>query len=283
MHLEVLISMIANIIITACILLSSTAIRTSSGQVSVPQSAAARLRPLFRGGQQSEDDECIMSELVTTTYEDEDSYDELEYENDGEEVQPEMNVERFDEQFMVSPVTSLYVSLGVMMISRKVDMFSSTIVHLSRFAFIAFLICQQLFFLFVRCKAKSLNNMSSLNLSNPLSAFFERALDGKEGNDVMRQIASSFLASKSTVVAYDLNQVKSMQSGTILGLLFMWLLHFRLGQVQPLLIQTITGTLTLLSSPLFQVYILGRNLERPYKANLHRASFARADEVTEKV
>jgi hypothetical protein len=36
-------------------------------------------------------------------------------------------------------------------------------------------------------------------------------------------------------------------------------------QVQPLIIQSFTGIVNLIFSPLFQIYVMGRNLERPFK------------------
>ena len=81
---------------------------------------------------------------------------------------------------------------------------------------------------------------------------------------MMKNLASSFLSSQSTVLEYDLKQARSMQSGLIVNMAFMWFLHFKMNQVQPLLVQSITGLANLCYSPLFQVYVLGRNLERPF-------------------
>lgn len=36
-------------------------------------------------------------------------------------------------------------------------------------------------------------------------------------------------------------------------------------QVQPLIIQSFTGLVNMVYSPLFQIYVMGRNLERPFK------------------
>lgn len=36
-------------------------------------------------------------------------------------------------------------------------------------------------------------------------------------------------------------------------------------QIQPLIVQSLVGILNMIYSPLFQVYVLGRNLERPFK------------------
>ena len=82
---------------------------------------------------------------------------------------------------------------------------------------------------------------------------------------MVKNLASSFLTSASTVMEYDMNQAKSMQGGVIFNMAFMWFLHFKMQQVQPLLIQVATGLLQLFYHPLFQVYVLGRNLERPFK------------------
>lgn len=82
---------------------------------------------------------------------------------------------------------------------------------------------------------------------------------------MVKNLASSFLSTKSTIMEYDLKQAKSMQSGMIVNMMFMWFLHFKMEQVQPLLIQALTGLVNLIYSPLFQVYVLGRNLERPFK------------------
>jgi hypothetical protein len=55
-----------------------------------------------------------------------------------------------------------------------------------------------------------------------------------------------------------------MQSGLIFNMAINWFLHFKMEQVQPLLIQSITGLINMVYSPLFQVYVMGRNLERPF-------------------
>jgi len=58
---------------------------------------------------------------------------------------------------------------------------------------------------------------------------------------------------------------KKMNGGLLFPMLFLYFLHFKMKQVQPLLMQTATGFVNLAYSPLFQVYVLGRNLERPFR------------------
>jgi hypothetical protein len=142
-----------------------------------------------------------------------------------------------------------------------------------RFAFITYLVVLQLFVFYVRIQAKIRNDRTMIELTNPLSSVLRTQLGGGDsdggalggGAGMMKNLASSLLASQSTVMEYDLKQALSMQSGLIFNMIFMWFLHFKMEQVQPLLVQTGTGFLNLVYSPLFQAYILKRNLQRPFQ------------------
>jgi hypothetical protein len=145
-------------------------------------------------------------------------------------------------------------------------------------AFIAYLIGLQLFLLYVRIQAKRHNDLTTIELSNPLSSILQSQMG--DGNGMMKSLASSFLSSSSTVVEYDLKQARNMQSGLLMNMLFMWFLHFKMNQVQPLIVQSITGVASMIYSPLFQVYVLGRNLERPFKTpTLSKPSEATKEET----
>jgi hypothetical protein len=114
--------------------------------------------------------------------------------------------------------------------------------------------------------AKKANNRTSITVTNPISNMLKSQLDQQVGDNAMvKNLASSFLTSASTFMEYDIKQANSMQGGLIFTMGFMWILHFKMNQVQPLLIQTVTALLNMVYSPLFQVYVLGRNLERPFK------------------
>ena len=218
-----------------------------------------------------------------SSVEEEDEYDDEDYDSEEEDgevtevededvevseddgVQIEVKVEKYDEPLFPSPMVNLYASLGVMLVGRRVDLFSKPVVRLARAGYIGYLILHQVFLLYVRIQAKSINDRTPIELKNPLSSVLQSQLGEGGSNGMMKNLASSFLSSKSTVMEYDLKQARSMQSGLIFSMLFLWLLHFKMGQVQPLLIQTVTGLVNLIYSPLFQVYGMGRNLERPFK------------------
>ena len=97
-------------------------------------------------------------------------------------------------------------------------------------------------------------------MTSPFSMLLESTQNAQ-----VKNLASSLLSSQSTVLEYDLAQIKSMNGGLLMNMAFLWFLHYKMGQTQPLYLQTVQGLMNLYYSPLFQVYILGRNLERPFK------------------
>jgi hypothetical protein len=128
------------------------------------------------------------------------------------------------------------------------------------FIFIAYLVALQIFLFYVRLQAKSINDRTPISVSNPFSKILETTQNAQ-----VKSLASSLLTSQSTVLEYDLAQAKSMNGGLLVNMGFMWFLHYKMGQTQPLFQQTISGITNMVYSPLFQVYVLGRNLERPFK------------------
>ncbi|KAI2499102.1 Phosphate transport (Pho88) [Fragilaria crotonensis] len=166
----------------------------------------------------------------------------------------------YDEMLIPSPSMQMYSVIGVMLLSRKLDMFNPTVVRAGRFLYIAYVILLQLFLLYVRLQAKSINNRTPIQMTSPFSKILESTQ-----NTQVKNLASSLLSSQSTVLEYDLAQIKSMNGGLLMNMAFLWFLHYKMGQTQPLYLQTVQGLMNLYYSPLFQVYVLGRNLERPFK------------------
>ena len=132
-----------------------------------------------------------------------------------------------------------------------------------RFIFIFYIIAQQAFLVYVRIQAKLNNDRTKIEMKSPLSGLVSSQLGQKQ--DMVKDLASQFLSTRTTIMEYDLKQAKAMNSGLLINMAFMWFLHFKMDQTQPLLAQTVTGMLNLVYSPLFQVYMMGRNLERPFK------------------
>ncbi|KAG7359958.1 phosphate transporter family protein [Nitzschia inconspicua] len=173
----------------------------------------------------------------------------------------------YDEPYSMPMSMMIYSTFVPILLSRKIDLYQPVIVRTLRFLFIGLLILQQAFIFYVRVMAKSRNDRTVVHIKSPLDAAMDSKMAdmaGGGGNEMLKKLASSFLSKDTTVMEYDMNQAKSMQSGIIFSMLIMGFLHFKLEQVQPLLISIINNSLQLLYNPLFQVYILGRNLERPF-------------------
>lgn len=134
-----------------------------------------------------------------------------------------------------------------------------------RFAFIAYLVLVQIFIFYVRFKANTIDDDTPITITNPLSNLIPNSGDDNTGGDMVKSIANQFLASETTVKEYDLSQAKSMNNSLLMPMAMLWFLHFKMGQVQPLFFQTANGIKDFIFSPLFQVYVLGRHLERPFK------------------
>eukprot|EP00521_Asterionellopsis_glacialis_P008776 CAMPEP_0195282704 /NCGR_PEP_ID=MMETSP0707-20130614/1486_1 /TAXON_ID=33640 /ORGANISM="Asterionellopsis glacialis, Strain CCMP134" /LENGTH=420 /DNA_ID=CAMNT_0040341729 /DNA_START=57 /DNA_END=1319 /DNA_ORIENTATION=+ len=223
------------------------------------------------------------------TSEDDEEYEDSEDEYDSAEESEEESVSEdesedeattelevtnedqdYDELLPLPSGLQMGATFGVMLAVRGVDLYQPKIVRAARFAFIAYLVITQIFLAYVRVKAKMVNDRTPIEISNPLSSVLQSQLGGGGGGGgkaaMAKDLASSFLQSKSTVYEYDMKQIKSTNSSLLFNMCFMWFLHFKMNQVQPLILQTVTGLMNLFYSPLFQAYVLGRHLKRPFKS-----------------
>ncbi len=252
----------------------------SSHSRSAAASAAAMLRTRGGAAVSSDDDDTYDDEYETDSeydseYDDYDSDEESEdlqgseAESDAVDVDDrEAAVVEYDEPLHPSFMQSIAPSIGVMYLSRKVDLFDPKVVKTIRFAFVAYAIVMQIFVAYVRIKAKLANDRTPVTVKNPMSSLLQKQLPSGGGgtNDMVKNIASQFLQSETTAMEYDLKEAKKMGNSLLFPMIMMWFLHFKMGQVQPLLFQVSSGVLNLVYSPLFQIYVMGRNLERPFKA-----------------
>ncbi len=140
-----------------------------------------------------------------------------------------------------------------------------------RFAFIAYVIIVQLFVIYVRYQVHLTNDRTPITIQNPLSNLVQNQLNSNSSGgigsttDMVKNMADSFLSSQSTIFEYDLSQAKSLTNSVLFPMVMLWFLHFKMGQVQPLFFQTANGVKDLIMNPLFQCYVLGRQLERPFR------------------
>mmetsp|Transcript_53344 Transcript_53344/g.129699 ORF Transcript_53344/g.129699 Transcript_53344/m.129699 type:complete len:275 (+) Transcript_53344:2467-3291(+) len=185
----------------------------------------------------------------------------------GKRTKQDEVLEYAEPLFMPSNLKIL-TTVGSLIFCRKVDVFDPKIVRTIRFFFILHLILQQLFIVYVHIRAKMNNDRTSIETTNPVSALLQQGqLDAMGGQaEMVKNLASTFLKSQTTVMEYDRKQASQMQGKIITEMIFMWFLHFKLGQIQPILLSVVNGLIQLFYNPLFQVYVMRMNLERPFKS-----------------
>ena len=175
----------------------------------------------------------------------------------------------YDELLTPPAMQQMGITIGVMLLSNRIDVHNSKAIKVARYAFLSYLISVQVFLLYVTVSAKRRNDRSPVKLSNPLLSMLPPGLMGGMGGSnnggMIQTLADQLLSTQTTVLEYDLKQIKKMNGGLLFPMILLYFLHFKLKQVQPLLMQTATGVANLVYSPLFQVYVLGRKLERPFK------------------
>lgn len=244
----------------------------SEGDVDVEEGSDEEEEEADASEAEEEDVDESEDEYEIEEEEDEDVYETEEEMSDDNEVAVDEDFE-YDSMLMPSSMQSMGVTIGVMLASRNLDFSNAKIIKFARYGYIAYVIVSQIFFLYVRIQAKLIHDTTIITISNPVTNLVKNQLNtalsgsSNSNNDtgMAKTLTDKFLSSSSTVMDYDVNQSRKLMSGMFFSLAFMWYLHFKMNQVQPLLYQTASGILNLVYSPLFQVYVLGRNLERPFK------------------
>jgi len=174
----------------------------------------------------------------------------------------------YDDMLQPPAMQQMIITVGVMLLSNKIDILNVKAVRIARYAFVSYLVVTQLFLGYVYLRVKSMNDRTSITISNPLAGLVNGAGGARSGgstNFMVKAITNQVLSTTTTIFEYDIKQVKKMNGSLLFPMIMLYFLHFRMKQVQPLLMQTCTGVMNLVYSPLFQVYVLGRKLERPFK------------------
>jgi len=184
-----------------------------------------------------------------------------------------------------NPLHQMGLTVYCFLLLRKVDVNSPVIIMRARWAYIAYLFAVQLFVLYVKFRARRIDNRFPVAIESPLAGLVKGRLGGESGAaGGVAELASRFLSSPSTVRDYDVSQANALRNGALLPMAFNWFIHFKWGQVQPLVFQASSGVFALVHHPLFQAYVLGRDLERPFKTppNPMAANLEKMKEEAEK-
>eukprot|EP00585_Thalassiosira_rotula_P002352 CAMPEP_0196153606 /NCGR_PEP_ID=MMETSP0910-20130528/37476_1 /TAXON_ID=49265 /ORGANISM="Thalassiosira rotula, Strain GSO102" /LENGTH=259 /DNA_ID=CAMNT_0041417457 /DNA_START=1 /DNA_END=777 /DNA_ORIENTATION=+ len=144
----------------------------------------------YDSDEESSDDEYESEEYDT----DSDTEEEEEYDSESEEEEEETAVttktsslkssilsksqndsdsedELVEYEDMLTPpaMQQFAISIGVMMLSNRIDILNAKAVRIARLAFVAYLVTVQLFLLYVTFRAKSMDDRTSITISNPLA------------------------------------------------------------------------------------------------------------------
>lgn len=201
-------------------------------------------------------------------YESEEDYEEDKDEDDEASVTPSSSsIDKgpCDTLLPLPPFQQMGLTLGIMCFSKKLDFADKKVIKWCRICFLSCMVLTQTFLACVRIRAYQMNDTTTINQQevNPLLS----ALLPSSTPDIAKQLASKMLASSTpqSIMDYDISQAKVFNNRLFFPTAFLFFLHFKMGQVQPLLCQSASGILNLIYSPLWQAYVLGRNLERPFK------------------
>jgi hypothetical protein len=96
-------------------------------------SLSSRINYFPRGGAVDEEDEYDEEEYDDEYDAEEEEVEDVEEDDDETDgIQIELNVEKYDEPLVASPMTNLFATFGVMMLAQRVDLFSPVVVRISR-------------------------------------------------------------------------------------------------------------------------------------------------------
>ena len=143
--------------------------------------------------------------------------------------------------------------LGLVQVANRLKLDEPENVGYIRLAYASSLVIQLFIMGYMYSKIQKKNDTTKLVYSEPPSPY---------GNAEPEQV-------ETTVKDYDQSQLKSAMSQWVLSLVIILVMHGYWGYIRPLTLQVVLGIKTVLSTPLAQIYVLGKeatgSLSRPFK------------------
>ena len=233
---------------------------------------------MLRGGASDDEDESSLddedSDESVSDSDDETEVDQYSEEEEYDECNEEGTslLGEYDEPLVPNQMSSMMTVIGAMMVFRRFDMYDPQVVRNARIAFVAYISSVIAFSMYVRFKARSNNDQRPVVMENAIAGIVKsqinNAMAGSSSSETVKSLADKFLTSVTNIMEYDMQQASALRNSVLAPMLILWVLHFKMNQVQPLLMQIVTGLSNLMYHPLVQVYVMGRNLERPFKKPL---------------
>jgi len=155
---------------------------------------------------------------------------------------------------MNAQITTALLVLGVVQLSRKLDLEDPTIINAVRVAYFTSQLLILAVLYFVKTKIEANPNNTIIEYEDAAPSFSQPTGGQKK---------------RVTVQEYDLTEWKNQFKQTLIPLAIITGLHLYAGFTQPLIIQTLLPWKNLYSTPIVQIYLLGKPAEganaRPFK------------------
>lgn len=154
----------------------------------------------------------------------------------------------------------LVSNIGVMLLSnwicKKLDMTDPQIINYLRIFYVTFNVLTYLIYNYIKLQIKNKNDLTTIKYQNQKSPM-QMLLKGGADDGAEPVITT-------TVVAYDLEQIETLIKGMYTSWLMMAGMHFYMKYTQPMVMQGISPIKAALEHPLFNAYVLGKEVERPF-------------------
>ncbi|XBW38190.1 hypothetical protein QEN19_003782 [Hanseniaspora menglaensis] len=155
----------------------------------------------------------------------------------------------------------LVSNIGVMLLSnyvcKKLDMTDPQIINYLRIFYVTFNVLTYLTYQYIKMKISKKNDLKTIKYQNQKSPM-QMLLKGGASDENEEAVITT------TVVQYDLEQVESLIKGMYTSWLMMGGMHFYMKYTQPMVMQGISPIKSVLEHPLFNAYVLGKEVERPF-------------------
>lgn len=156
---------------------------------------------------------------------------------------------------MNQQITTALLVLGVVQLSRKLDLEDPSTINAVRIAYGVSQLLLLAVLYFIKTKIDATPNRTIIEFDDSTPSFTQPATQGPK--------------KRMTIQEYDLTEWQNQFKQTLIPLGLIMALHLYGGFTQPLIIQTLLPWKALYSTPLLQIYLLGKPAEgsnaRPFK------------------
>lgn len=157
-------------------------------------------------------------------------------------------------------VSNIIIMLVMMQISRRIDMEDETNILYIRIAYVASIAIAYVVYQYTRSKVVAKNDLTTLKYVEQTSPFSAEALEKSQKEKF----------NVTTVRDYDLKELDSAIKSIYTGVLMMGFMHFYMGYVNPLFMQSISPVKSALEHNVVKIHLFNKpavgDLKRPFVA-----------------